>query len=358
MRERIVLWVAPVANLAGVARHILDVARVGLPGFRLVVTAPEGPLLDRLRELDCPVIPLSIDGSIAEVSRALRTTVRRLQPAIVHSHLAKADFLVTMATIGLPVALVSTEHHIPEDPLIFHGSRAKAWSRQAAHHTRIRRFAALIAVSESTKRDMLRFWRPTAPITVINNGIDRIPHPSRTPGLRLLSLSRLSPEKNIAASLRSFAPVVVDHPQATLTVAGEGDQEGELRALTEQLGIEESVSFPGFVDAAQALRDHDVLVQPSLADNFSYSLLEAVTAGLGVVASPIGGNPEILPTHCLIDPSEQMAMATAIVDQGLHLDRRPNLPANVPTVREMVARIADVYDSLTSPSLSFATEAP
>ena len=44
------LWVVPVADLGGVARHVLDVARVGLPGLRLAVLCPEGPLAERLRE--------------------------------------------------------------------------------------------------------------------------------------------------------------------------------------------------------------------------------------------------------------------------------------------------------------------
>lgn len=344
MNEPLVLWVSPVSNLAGVARHILDVARVGLPGYRLVVTAPEGPLLDRLRELDCPVVPLAVDDqSVARTVRTLRATIQRLRPVIVHSHLAKADFLVTMATVGLPVALVSTEHHIQHDPLIFHGTRAKAWSRQFAHHIRIRRFRALIAVSESTKRDMLRFWRPTAPITVIPNGIDRDTPTPRAPGLRLLSLARLAPEKNVGATLRAFQRVVRDHPEARLTVAGEGDREAELRSLATDLGIDHAVDFAGFLDSAQAMADHDVLVQPSLADNFSYSLLEAINAGMGVVASPVGGNPEILPPQCIVSADDPMAIARAIVGQGRCLDLRPTLPKSVPTVAGMTECIAAVY---------------
>lgn len=344
MSEPTALWVAPVSNLAGVARHILDVARGGLPGYRLVVAAPEGPLLEELRHLECPVVVLDLQQSLPKVVAQLRRAVTQLSPAIVHSHLAKADFLVTMATVGLPVKLVSTEHHIPEDPLVFHGTKAKAYSRQLAHHARIRRFAQLIAVSESTKRDMLRFWRPTAPVSVILNAVDRpSAQPARTPGLRILSLSRLSREKNVEMTIRAFAHVRAEHPEATLTLGGTGDEEATLRDLAQSLGLADAVTFAGFIDAERAMAQHDVLVQPSKADNLSYSLLDAVAHGMGVVASDIGGNSEIVPPRCLVSLGDDVGMARAVIRQGLFLDERPELPAAIPTVAEMTEQIVNVY---------------
>ncbi len=346
-RRPTALWVTPVSDLAGVARHILDVARAGLPGWRLVVTAPEGPLLEQLRRLGCPVVPLDVEGRpVPAVVADLRRIVRRLRPSIVHSHLAKADFLAAMATAGLPTTLISTEHHIPEDPLIFHGTRRKALSRQLAHRARIHRFAHLIAVSESTRRDMLRYWHPSAPIEVILNGIDRpASAPERRAGLRVLSLTRLAPEKNLKTTLAVFARVQMQHPDARLTIAGTGPQEASLRATARRLGLEGVVSFPGFVDAERALREHDVLLQPSKADNLSYTLLDAVSHGLGVVASPIGGNPEILPEQCIVPADDEAAMATAVIAQGLEPGIRPRLPQAVPTVAQMTDRITQVYDA-------------
>lgn len=341
------LWVCPVSNLAGVARHIIDVARVGLPGWRLVVAAPEGPLLDELRGQGCPVVPLNVDQSVPGAVTELRDIVTKLSPAIVHSHLAKADFLATMATVGLPTTLVSTEHHIPEEPLALHSSRAKALSRQAAHHMRIRRFDHLLAVSESTKRDMLRFWKPTAPITVVKNGVDRPQGtPERGPGLRLLSLTRLDREKNLEMTLRVFAGVLAKQPQATLTIAGTGPQEEALRRLADELGVAHATTFAGFVDARRAMQEHDVLLQPSRADNLSYTLLDAVAAGMGVVASAIGGNPEILPAHALVPLDDDAAMVDAVVEQGLDLTQRPHLPESIPTVQGMVNQVVDVYADL------------
>lgn len=341
----VALWVCPVGEFAGVARHITDVARVGLPGYRLIVTAPEGALLDRLYELGCPAVPLQVEGvPTHRTVRALRQTVSRLRPAVVHSHLAKADFLVAMATAGSGASLISTEHGIAERSFAYHGSRLQALGRQAAHHTRIRRFTQLIAVSEATRREMQRQWRPSAPITVIHNGIDRpTTPPRRTPGLRVLSLSRLAPEKNLDTTLRVFARARRARPDATLTVAGEGAQRPQLLELARELGIDDATSFPGFVEAQQAVADHDVLLQPSLAENFSYTLLDAVNHGLGVVASNRGGNPEVLPTHCLAPAHDVDRLAELVIEQGTRPSRRPRLPSTIPDVREMSSRIVDLY---------------
>lgn len=341
------LWVCPVSELAGVARHILDVARTGLPGWRLAVTAPEGPLLERLRELGTWVVPLpGEEASLASNVTTLRRTIRQLHPVIAHSHLARADILLAAASTGLPVTLVTTEHHISPDRHMFHPTRASAAGMELVHRARLTRFSGAIAVSESTKRDMVARWHPAVPIEVILNGVDRPPAaPKRIPGVRMLSLSRLSAEKNVAMTLRVLSEVLKVHPDATLTVAGTGNEADALRRLSGDLGIADHVRFVGFVDALEAISTHDVLVQPSLSDNCSYALLDAVAHHMGVAASPIGGNPEILPERCIADADDDARMAQVAISQGLNLKERPQLPSHVPTVGQMSSRIVDVYSA-------------
>ncbi|WP_130866405.1 glycosyltransferase [Acidipropionibacterium timonense] len=342
--DPIALWVCPVSNLAGVARHILDVASVGVPGWRLVVTAPEGPLLDRLRELGTPVVVLPVEEGTRAAVASLRHTIRALRPRIVHSHLARADFLATMASVGTGVTLVSTEHHIPPDRFMFHATLPSAMVMETAHHVRLRRFSRVIAVSASTKRDMLKWWHTATPITVILNGVDRPPvPPTREPGLRLLSLTRLSPEKSVRTTVRAFAHIAHDHPDATLTIAGTGPEDAHLRHLVTSLGLDDRVAFPGFVDPVEAMANHDVILQPSKSDNCSYTLLDAVAAGMGVAASPVGGNVEILPSQCIADFDGAEALARVAVSQGLDTSVRPHLASAVPTVPQMAHAIANEY---------------
>ncbi|MBS1699352.1 MAG: glycosyltransferase [Actinobacteria bacterium] len=341
--QPLALWVCPVSNLAGVARHILDVARQGLPGWRLAVIAPEGPLLERLRELGVVVETLPTGSTRASVA-ALREALKRLRPAIAHSHLARADILLAMASVGLPLTLVTTEHHIPPDRYMFHPSRLGAASMEMVHRLRLTRFAAAIAVSESTKRDMMQRWRPTIPVVVILNGVDRpTARQMRVPGLRMLSLSRLESEKNVQMSLQAFARLLPDHPGASFTVAGVGSQSKQLQELAHSLGIAHRTHFAGFVNAADAMAEHDVLLQPSRSDNFSYALLDALALGMGVAASPVGGNPEILPATCIAPFDDADRLAEIAVMQGLQVDHRPTLAAHIPTIAEMVDCVVGVY---------------
>lgn len=305
-------------------------------------------MLERLRELRIPVIPLPM-GSTQEAMFALRHTIRQLRPAIAHSHLAKADILLAAAATGLPTRLVTTEHHIPPDRFMFHPTLRSAVTMETVHRIRLTRFRHAIAVSESTRRDMLARWHPRPPVTTILNGVDRAPSPqSRRPGLRLLSLARLSPEKDVASTLRAFALIASEHSEATLTVAGMGTEEGALRSLAADLDIEDRTFFPGFVDASQAMAEHDVLLQPSRSDNCSYSLLDAVATGMGVAASPIGGNPEILPARCIAEFGDVRGLADIAIDQGLNPRSRPALPDAVPTVAGMAQRITTIYGKVTA----------
>ncbi|WP_229771564.1 glycosyltransferase family 4 protein [Cutibacterium porci] len=336
------LWVSPVSDLAGVARHILDVGSLGIPDWRMVVACPPGPLTDRLRTMDVDVVDLPVENGTTTAVKSLRATISRIKPSIVHSHLPKADFLTTMAAVGTTVKLVSTEHTIPTDRFIYHSNRASAILMETAHRVRLHRFAHVIAVSQATEYQMRRQWHATLPITVVLNGVDRpeVP-PVRKPSLRLLSLARLSNEKNISATIRAFAHIVREHPEATLTVAGTGEEEPSLRELAQRLGVK--VNFAGFTDPDEAMTNHDVVIQPSRSENCSYTLLDAVAQGMGVVASPVGGNPEILPRRCIAEADDVDELARIAIEQGLNVDKRPSLPATVPTIAGMATDIAEIY---------------
>jgi len=184
----------------------------------------------------------------------------------------------------------------------------------------------------------------TAPIRVVRNGVDRLPdHPERGPGLRVLSLARLAPEKRLPLLLEAFALVARDHLDASLTLAGVGPLEAELRAQAGELGLADRVGFPGYLDAEKALADADVVAMLSVWENCSYTLLDAAAAGLGVVAARIGGNPEMLPDGSLVDPARPEQVAETLLHQGLHPHDRPRL-GDWPDVAAMCGQLAEVYD--------------
>jgi glycosyltransferase involved in cell wall biosynthesis len=370
------LWVVPVSDLAGVARHVLDVARAGLPGWRLVFLTPAGDLPDALRDAGAAVLvePFGPDHGTRASVASLRHAVRTLRPAVVHSHLSHADIVAAMA-VGRGTRLVTTEHGIARDDLVYHRSAAKARLMAAVHRARLRRFDAVIAVSRATADAMAEKWHPRQRVVVIPNGVDPVvsrlaplapqpprgeplvpqpprgeplaPQPPRAGGLLVLSLSRLSPEKRLPLLLDGFAALHREHPEARLTIAGTGEEEAALRTYVDRLGLGDVVRMPGFVDPDAAMAEHDVVAMLSVWENCSYALLDAAARGLGVVASDVGGNPEQLPAQCLVDAGDPTAVAAALATQGLDLGSRPGLDG-WPTVAEMCARIGAVYDGLGS----------
>lgn len=346
------LWVVPVADLGGVARHVLDAMLAGLPGWRTVLLAPEGPLIDRCRSADLPVLAGPIGpahGTLRSVM-TLRRAIDHVRPDVVHSHLAYADLVAALATSGRagPTS-ISTEHGIAADDRLYRASRLRSRATNAVHRWRLRSIDGLIAVSDSTATEMQRRWRPPAglPVVVIHNGIDRSPIPQRrVAGLRVASLSRLAPEKGLDRVLDAFAALRSTRPEATLTIAGDGPEREHLIDRCTRMGLAEVVDFPGHVDPRDLLGRTDVLLQLSAWENCSYSILDAVGAGVGVVATAVGGNPEILPDRCLTGTADADDVAARIIEQGLAPDRRPDIPAGWPTVAAMTEAIAAFYEEV------------
>lgn len=122
----------------------------------------------------------------------------------------------------------------------------------------------------------------------------------------------------IETAIRAFAQVFANDPSLRLRIAGSGPAEASLRALVQQLGVADAVTFVGRLDRpgivalyAQA----DAMLNPSTVDNMPNSVLEALACGLPVISTNVGGVPYIVrhgETALLVPPGEPDAMAEAI----------------------------------------------
>lgn len=350
----LVVWYTAVSNLAGVGRHFLDMAKEGgVPGYRLVIVAPEGKLASMLRDAGMAVVtgPFGAREQNPLVAMwAFRRLLRELRPAIVHTHLPYADIVGAVARRGLkgphgaPMKLISTEHCIAEDHRLLQPNDVRAAIMLRVHHVRLRFTDHLIGVAAYTEKQVRRQWSRTVPLTVVRNGADRIKvERDNSPGLRVLSMARLEHEKRIDKVIDVWAEVAKRHPEAHLDIAGEGSMRPQLEQYVRDRKLEDRITFIGFVDKEKAYVNHDVMVQLSAVENLSYALLEAVSYGIGVIATDVGGNDEILPPHCIVDIERTVEAAEAIVHQGMHPESRPTLPDHIPTVREMLEGISAVY---------------
>ncbi len=367
----VALWVVPVPEFGGVARHVTDVARAGLPGYELVVLAPQGALTQRLEELGARVIigNLGTEAGFLASVKTLHHTIAQEKPAVIHSHLAYADIVsctvvntlkiqqLVRRTVTVP-KLFTTEHGIAGNDAVYHASAAKAKGRELIHRVRLLLTDRAIAVSRSTAEQMKLKWGARN-VKVIDNGIDQQTLQAELAyakskqigvksGARVLSLSRLAPEKGLDILLLAFAKVLQKHPEACLEIAGHGELKDSLQSQAQELDISGSVEFPGFVNPVEAMARADVLAQLSIWENASYTLLDAKAAGLGLVATDVGGNSEIVSATELVPAlntttAEQLAekVAQKIIAALEHPHQQD---FSWPTPAEMTQLIAEEYD--------------
>ncbi|QXW98971.1 glycosyltransferase family 4 protein [Rothia mucilaginosa] len=357
------LWVVPVPDFGGVARHVVDMARAGLPGFNLVVLAPEGKLTERLEELGVTVVKAEFGPNYGfKTSYAsLKKAIEQLRPEIVHSHLAYADVVAAAVVNALRIRsvikrgtcvpkLLTTEHGIAGNDSVYHGSSWRSKLMETVHRVRLWGTNRAIAVSRSTADQMRSKWGARG-VELVYNGVD-IPEvhaaveQQRVPaegGPRILSLSRLSPEKGIDVLLDAFARLREEYPQAHLEIAGSGNLGEELKAHAKRLNLGDSVTFSGFVNPIEAMGRSDMIVQLSVWENCSYTLLDAKAAGLKTVATAVGGNPEILNADELVDRQSPKLTEEVLQAMRRQLQKGDKEPFTWISNEQMAAQTVDIY---------------
>jgi len=176
--------------------------------------------------------------------------------------------------------------------------------------------------------------RAASRMKVIHNGVDLAefrPVAAPRTAATLLTIASLDPWKGIDVLLRAMPVVRQQLPAARLTIAGTGPARGELEALSAALALEDCVEFLGYQDRGNVRRllaTCSVFVLPSLSEPFGLVVLEALAAGAPVVASKVGGIPEIVEhgVHALLaSPGDERALAHAIVLTCTDLELRQRL---------------------------------
>lgn len=146
----------------------------------------------------------------------------------------------------------------------------------------------------------------------------RAPIREGNPEIRLVTVARLTRQKGIDVLLRAVAEIqcnkTSNHPSVRVVVVGDGDQRERLQSLAVSLGV--SAEFLGFrKDVQELLRDSDIFILPSYNEGLPYTILEAQSIGLPVVATRVGGIPEAVEdgvNGLLVEPGDHLALARAI----------------------------------------------
>lgn len=197
----------------------------------------------------------------------------------------------------------------------------------------------VVAPSRTTAGELTRDYGASG-VVVIPNGIAPLPAaaglgtgaatPVQSPpgGLVILYAGRLRTRKAVAVLLEAVARLRRDEPGVGLVLVGDGEQRTALRDQAERLGIAGAVRFVGAVprsEMARRLADADLFCLPSLYEGLPLAILEAMAAGLPVVATAVAGIPEAVEdgtTGLLVPPEDAEALARALGELARDPERR------------------------------------
>lgn len=351
----------------GSERRFLRLAN-GLPrdrfDVRIGVLQPGGDLVGEFAKTGLPIIPFyrrwRFDFSPAT---RLAAYCRAEDIAVIHAMHWLSGTFAAQAAQHLPrtAAIGSTVGRI-YDVVSF--SMLRAWNdRRLSRHV-----GAMVVNSASLRDYLLAHHYPAERIIIIPNGVslpDLATRPAQRAALRqqysipadapcVGILARLEAVKDHATFVRAASIVSAQHPAARFMIAGEGAERARLDALVAELGIASQVIFTGNVAGAEAvMAAWDVAVLCSLHEGLPNAILETMAWGLPVVATRVGGIPDLVAdgvTGLLVPPGDAAALAAALGALIADPDRAQTLGAagrqrvaDQWSVAQMVDRYANLY---------------
>ncbi|MCU1385815.1 MAG: hypothetical protein JWL71_4512 [Acidobacteria bacterium] len=248
-----------------------------------------------------------------EIARFVRWC-RSRRIAVVHA----CDFYANVfALTGAALARVPVRIGSRRDILIPQRSsaqhRLQALSYRCAHH--------IVANSRAAAIQLEREGVGRSRISVIPNGIDLeryAPAPVRTPGHVVTTVANLRPEKGHDVLVRAMATVAREIPDVVVQLVGGGPMRAALLGQIGTLGLTNVVRLLGDrEDVPEVLAGTDVFVLPSRTEAFPNGIMEAMAMRLPVVASDVGGIPELIAHErngILVPPDDERALAAAVLE--------------------------------------------
>ncbi len=329
MANKKVLFVITKGNFGGAQRYVFDLASNLMADFDVAVAYGQGKTLpEKLAEKNIRTIELNnlkrdIDiSSDFSVLKEMFFLLKKEAPDIIHLNSSKVGFLGALAsriynlTFGKDkkVKIIFTAHGWAsnEDGHIF-----KKIFYYILHTITVALTDTTIAVSEKTKRDMSAIESVAKKIKVIHNGIFPIPLLSKANARRELdkdskfkiwigTISELHKNKGLDIAIKGISGLLRDRKDVGFYIIGDGEEKESLQKLVKELGAEEQIKFLGFIsDARKYQKAFDIFTLTSRTEAFPYTLIEAGFSRTPVIATDVGGIPEIiknLETGLLIKP--------------------------------------------------------
>lgn len=321
------------APVGGLFRHVADLSRAqGAAGHRVgvICCAEAGDRLTeaRLAELEAHLalgllrVPMAreIDPRDVTAIRATRSHAAKLGIDVLHGHGAKGGAYARLATAGLKrsgsnAVTVYTPHggSLHYDPTSLKGRLFMALERYLTGQT-----DGIIFESAYSSRVYARNVAPSRDVAtrIIPNGVGPEEFKSvacNDDAADFVFVGELRRLKGVDLLLQALARISEPHAPSAVIV-GDGPDAASFKAQADALGLSGRVDFPGALPASRAFKLGRSLVMPSRAESFPYVVLEAGAAGLPMIATSVGGIPEIVQgsTMPLVPPEDWSALAAAM----------------------------------------------
>ena len=308
-------------------------------GMRVVVLSvvdpsagPEHPFVRALvgDGVDARGLPIPSRGYLLE-RRRTRAELERFRPAVVHLHGYRVELVDAPVARALGAAVVSTVHG-------FTGGDWKNRLYEIAQRRALRRLHAVVAVSEPMRRLLAESGIPAERLHLVPNVLLGF-HPLTRdearatlgiqPGRRVIGwVGRLSHEKGADVFIQAFAKL--PDPGVEALIVGDGPERAPLEALARRLGIADRLIFAGQIpEAGRLVPAFDLVVLSSRTEGTPMVLLEALQAGMGVVATEVGGIPAAANGRAsLVRPEDPAGLSVAIAAALRGSPRQSTSPAS------------------------------
>ena len=337
------------APLGGLFRHVMDVARGQIErGHRvglIVDSTTGGARADAILREFAPQLALGVER--VPITRQLSTVdfyalhriARRIKaqaPDVLHGHGAKGAAL-TRLTLTAPNAIRAYTPHggsLVYCPGTVSGGFYRSLERILNPRTDLFLFESSY-VAELYRKVVAP---PLAMVRIVRNGIAETefePAVPRADAADIVCVGELRPVKAMDVLIDALAILRKSGRRVTATIAGEGPDAAKLQAQANRLGLADQVRFIGHCPARTAFTMGRMLVIPSRAESLPYVVLEAAAAGLPIIATAVGGNPEIFgaQTAKLIPPDDIAALIGAITAA---LDEPAEMQADAQTLKSRI----------------------
>ena len=311
-----VMHVHRIRGIGGSERHLLTLlpalAERGVEPIFVGLDDPAWDAADFYGALQVPAVrilsPRDFDPLL------LVRLARTLRADVVHTHLVHADVYGGLAARLRGTRLVSTKHN--DDPFrvgpfrFVERSLSRLADRVITITDALHRFTVEQVGVSADKVETIHYGLAGLPEAWGVNAPDDVPRDARV----LLAVSRLTEQKGIDVAIRAL-PALPD--DTVLVVLGDGPERAELQRLARELGLEQRVFLLGRVpDVAAWLRRASVFVHPARWEGFGLAVLEAMLAGLPVIAANVSSLPELVldgETGVLVPPDDADAVARGIL---------------------------------------------